>query len=83
MRTLQEILDATGNEVLSYSGRGMLGRECLAVECDNLPRLFANLLGDLDDEDERASVAEAFRMARIDEIGRGIVVYFPRVEFVS
>ena len=83
MRTLQQIMTATGYETRSYSGRGMNGRECLAVECNHLMRLFAELLGDLDDEDERAAVAAALRKARMDSMGRGMVVYFPGVEFVS
>ena len=43
---LQAILEITKFDCFKYSGRGMMGKECLAVKCTGSPgEFFANFLG--------------------------------------
>lgn len=81
-RTLQEILTDAGHEPSAYSGRGMGGEECLSVNVRDPFALFADVLETVDSE-ENEIVAHAFRAARQDTMGLGVVVYFPRVKFVE
>ena len=87
--TLQTILETISEEcpddfnVRSYSGRGMYGKNCLAVDLtDSISHLFASIIYYTDD-DNREELAEAFENMRQDSMGRGIVVYFPDVEYVD
>lgn len=50
-----------------YSGRGMFGKTCAAIYCD-----------DADEVIEEAG-AQGIRGARRDSMGRGAVVYWPQV----
>jgi hypothetical protein len=69
--------------VSSYSGRGMCGRQCLAVSFSGtIEQLFAKVLFVLDGKKDFAFVADAFENVRQDSLGKGIVVYFPDEEYV-
>jgi hypothetical protein len=67
----------------------MYGKECLAVTIDSessVYSLFSDVLEYLiscDEERDELSdmVAQAFRGARDDSMGRGAVIYFPRIAF--
>lgn len=85
MHILQSILTNLSYETRAYSGRGMGGKECLAVDLDDLTAtgLWADLyegahLLRLDDIED---VAHNIRKSQQDSMGRGIVVYFPGVPF--
>lgn len=83
MRTVQQILEDAGYEVRCYSGRGMGGEECLAVMLSparHIGDLFADVLLEVrDDCDNR--IVDAFRGMRQDALGKGSIVYFPRIKF--
>lgn len=81
-RTMQQILTAAGYSPRAYSGRGMGGETCLAVDGDTLGSLFANVLETLDSE-ENEIAAHAFRGVRTDNLGLGAIVYFPSIAFVE
>lgn len=84
MHILQTVLTDLGYETSAYSGRGMGGEECLAVDLPGpAATLWASLYGrtaSLSDGDD-GIVAKAIRNSREDSMGRGIVVYFPGVPF--
>lgn len=88
MRTFQQILEDAGYECTAYSGRGMSGEECLSVTLaadsngppSNLGRFFADVLEEVQGY-ETANMAKAFRKMRTDDLGRGVVVYFPGIKF--
>jgi hypothetical protein len=78
----------------SYSGRAMYGTRCLGFDCADLGQIV-DLIGKLSYEaglrdgsqgnaghDEAAALGEALRNAsmRTDEMGRGIIVYWPSIE---
>jgi hypothetical protein len=89
--SLQSVLESialaeSDYQVRSYSGRGMYGDTCLAVTIrGNLFELFAQVLRVLDGDRTNLTeeVADAFSMARQDDMGRGTVVYFPGVKYVE
>lgn len=87
--TMQSVLEETAKNspddivVSSYSGRGMCGRQCLAVSFSgSLGQLFAKILYVLDGKKDFGFVAETFENMRQDSLGRGIVVYFPDEEYI-
>jgi hypothetical protein len=59
-----------------YSGRGMYGRACWAIVTDLSEReAFADLAEECEDA---AEVSALLRGARTDDMGRGIVIYWPK-----
>ena len=72
-------------ELTSYSGRGMYGRHCVGLLCEDTHQFYRFLVfaGSIADEygmnpDEFANIAW-----RSDSMGRGLVFYAPQVEFIS
>lgn len=62
-----------------YSGRGMMGRQCLSVTTQDgqgLLDLIADVVESCDDEGDAATV---LRQAKTDDMGRETVLYWPRV----
>lgn len=88
-RQLQDLFESAGQECRSYSGRGMYGKSCLGVEPysmgDFIADVMSALIEECETEEGRESVArgcaEAFRNMRTDSMGRGMIVYFPDVQF--
>jgi hypothetical protein len=79
---LQKVLERTKFTVQSYSGRGMLGKECLSVECSIKQLIDVLIIADLDNEarHELHGVASAFTS---DSLGRGQIIYWRNIPFVS
>jgi hypothetical protein len=86
---LQQLAENAGLRVQSYSGRGMLGKYCLGISGQSVHRIYADLFfamaqntgaGD-EDRLDTEEIAEAMMSARDDSLGRGIILYFPTVEF--
>lgn len=85
---MQELIEDTeSSRPRSYSGRGMYGRECLAVDvADGVFALVADLITaarELDDDATFDVLEEALRHARTDSMGRGQVLYFPGIPYVD
>ena len=82
MSLTQTVCEAAGYKTRSYSGRGMYGKRCLAVVFKSTGALMADILMamDLCDED-RHEVAQSFRRAHEDSMGRDSVIYFPEIPF--
>lgn len=68
-------------DVRSYSGRGMFGEECLAAVIDDLPRFMQDLveMAMALDQKSKDSVVDALGKYRQDQMGHGLVVYFPGI----
>ena len=86
--TVQALAEVAELRCRSYSGRGMYGRTCLAVTFDDGPgELFSALLTVLAEtgttQEACAELADAFRGMRTDSMGRGMVAYFPEIEYVA
>lgn len=83
MRNFQQILEAAGYTPETYSGRDMAGTECLSVALGNrsssVARMFADVLEALE-PDENEVAALAFRRMRTDNLGLGVVAYFPSIQ---
>lgn len=76
----RDFLRALGYDPCPYSGRGMGGATCWAI--DVTPAIFAAAILDYEqderlDPDTRAMAIRALRNAREDSMGRGSVLYFP------
>ena len=77
--------EAAGLELNSYSGRGMYGKRCVAIETDGSEAniIVALVRGVRDvsrDEADLNSLLEHIEDMQVDSMGRGIVVYWPNVE---
>jgi hypothetical protein len=75
-------LQDDGHNLYSYSGRGMYGKQCIAVDIDGGVASFMFKLGLLLGETSPEEV-DAFTDLTIctDSMGRGSVVYFPSLEW--
>ena len=83
---LQSILEADFDGVRSYSGLGMYGRSCLAIDCDrgvSLGDVFSVVLTAVEGEDDTSDLQEAFQCMRSDAMGLGTIYYFPNVPYVE
>ena len=80
---LQQALEDAGLCVRSYSGRGMYGSRCLAVDgtIQEIMRVIVIAAAELA---EREEIVEAMEQSwEIDSMGREQVVYWPRIAFVE
>jgi hypothetical protein len=84
---LQELIEDCGFETRWYSGRGMYGRECLGVEVERVTDLadlvvqvmeMARDQGDVSDD-----VGEHLTRVSFDQMGLGVIFYWPEVPFVG
>ena len=94
---LQEMLEELSHDVRSYSGRGMYGKKCLAIDVGQgfTPGfLAAEIIGLLvlreglfmpNDPTSREQVLEelqeGLRNMTSDQMGKGMILYFPDVPF--
>lgn len=87
---IQEALDVAGIEdakLRDYSGRFMYGETCLGIVFDHAlaPLSFMTALGLVQEYTQGFNALDLARAARMDEMGKGVVVYFPgwAVEWLS
>jgi len=65
----------------SYSGRGMMGKQCLGVDCslnDFMQQMFSAIA---DHPTEYGRIEDELRVIETDSMGRGWIVYFQRAQF--
>jgi len=90
---LQEAIEEAGYGTRSYSGRGMYGKECLGV-CidDNVGNIVATLVVETiftaidasgESDSEVYDIGQLLKGAKTDSLGRGTIVYFPDVPYIS
>ena len=85
---IQVLAEGAELDVRSYSGRGMYGRECLAIEGSSAMYIIASMLEKISEEGEDAAEAasdlsEALRRSSQDSMGLDVVLYFPHIKFVG
>jgi len=87
---LCELFEECGYSVRSYSGRAMYNRQCLGVESDNDNNMVIELIQDIcdngggTDSDKLCKiqdVCELLRNCRTDSMGRGMITYWPEIEW--
>jgi len=88
MHILQEIFKDGDFKTRSYSGRGMYGKECLGVECNDIKDIVYELVDYILATSEMSyennvSIKRSVRNLCTDQLGLGMIVYFPNVEFES
>lgn len=82
LQTMLEDLDF--GDVRSYSGRGMYGKECVAITGCDLGTLLGFLVGSASDGvDVDYNTIRALESIKQDSLGMGSVFYFPLVEYVE
>lgn len=80
---LCDIFEDLGFTAFSYSGRGMYGKRCLAINIDRGKNLFelggqvARRVDELSTDGEIDF--EWMSDARTDSLGKGVVLYFPEI----
>ncbi len=85
-KQLIELCDNADIAYRTYSGRGMYGKQCFAVESDNGPSdvileiIHAAVQSDDFSKSELIDLLETLGDARTDSMGLGIVVYWPCLE---
>ena len=95
LKLLKALIEAAGYEAYPYSGRGMMGRQCVGLPCSDVNTAIADLFEavfDVDVEDvaneqeeydARMSVysalCDALRSSAQDSMGYNRVLYFKSV----
>lgn len=80
------VLEALGYEPRAYSGRGMYGKRCVAIELTDQAELW-KLAVDIGSTMEKvfsfswSTITDIRRPPKIDSMGRGIVAYWPSIEW--
>ena len=91
---LADLLDDAGYTARAYSGRAMFGAQCVAVEVDAGEVLaVGSKLAHAAAEDADAGggdwldvlerVSDLMTRARVDDLGRGKIVYWPDVDWTG
>ena len=75
---MQSICDSNGLDYRQYSGRGMYGAQCFAIEGDNVMEVLSWLIAGCDDTEQAALLV---RDAKTDSMGHGTVVYWPNIPY--
>lgn len=97
LKLLKALIEAAGYEAYPYSGRGMLGRQCVGLPCSNVNTAIADLFEavfDADVEDvaneqeeydarmsAHSALCDALRSSAQDSMGFNQVLYFKSVEW--
>lgn len=84
LRTAQE----NGYPVQSYSGRGMFGKVCPSFSLEHpallIPAIAALMVQSFALGEETVDeVLDLFEQAQWDDLGRGVIVYFPTVTWLD
>ena len=78
---LTEAIENAGYKVYPYSGRGMMGKQCLAFTIQEpTTAAIAKIVMAVDDSELRHQIGDMLVSALTDNMGKGTVVYLPRYE---
>jgi hypothetical protein len=94
MKLLKALIEAAGYKAYPYSGRGMLGRQCVGLTCSDVNTAIADLFeavfeADVANEQEEydarmsahSALCDALRSSAQDSMGYDRVLYFKSVEW--
>lgn len=76
-----EMLNDAGYDTRSYSGRGMYGKQCVAITTDDNPMYIAACLMHMQDDHVQDDLLQILGRAQSDSMGCSTVHYFPRMEW--
>lgn len=68
LQKLRQTADECGGLVRQYSGRGMMGSYCYAIDCDDQVACI------------ESAAANGLRGAKVDTMGKGYIVYWPHIK---
>jgi hypothetical protein len=78
-----EMAEDANQRVRSYSGRGMYGKYCVGISTDGADEV--GVLGEIAEQVADESLRDLIELfatgARIDQMGRGNIVYFPSLKW--
>jgi len=76
----------TGGELRDYSGRGMYGKECLAIDCEvslaHAVSMTQFVIGNLGSSHLR-ELMDALENTCTDSLGMGTITYWPSVPYIE
>lgn len=76
---IEILAEMAGYELRSYSGRGMYGKQCVAITTENG---MLNTLADMAEEcDSAEEAALLIRKCDHDSMGLGMVLYWPSIKW--
>ena len=76
---LADIIENAGLDLRrDYSGRSMNGKQCIGAVTDDLLLTAMSYIVECCEDCEQA--ARLLRTARTDNLGRGTIIYWPRVQ---
>lgn len=76
---IKDLLENAGYETRRYSGRGMMGKECLAFVTDDSPFEIVSML--IEYVDNPADLPDILRQIKSDSMGLSMVYYMPRIAY--
>lgn len=80
MNHLQELLESIGLSPMAYSGRGMYGKECLAVVLTR--GTYGQVLQDLADAlPDLGDLVKILRDMRMEALGHDTIAHWPEIPF--
>lgn len=87
-KELCDILENAGQEIRSYSGRNMGGRNCLGIDTNDNPIdvVLEIILSAVDNEANRTTLQNLCEKlqgakAKTDSMGRGTIIYWPGIKW--
>lgn len=84
---LEQAIEATSgdeSDVQKYSGRGMYGRDCLAITGWDVGPLMGAVIRELEHSDfDYEDVAYGLESLKTDSLGRLTIIYFPNIPYTS
>ena len=86
-RLLYDFLSECGYDPRSYSGRGMYGKECIAISTDDSPAMVGFMLGNQFAQQQHAESddvrLDAIQDTHSDSLGKGVILYWPSFEWTA
>lgn len=73
------IAENAGLHTCTYSGRGMYGKECMAIAAGSLQEGLAQLIEGIPTASLDTDAATIVRGFRWDSLGDGVVIYWPDI----
>lgn len=63
-----------------YSGRGMFGKTCFGVVCDNILSTLVQIVDTLRDSEDIKNAYDVLGTPKTDTFGLSYILYFPNIQ---
>ncbi len=82
---VQFLIDSLTGNCIVYSGRGMMGKQCLGVVYDSTREFIEDIIsfGESGDLSEVEGLSKALSNYQQDNLGYRTVIYFPRLDLTD